>query len=216
MTPQLTGSTLVVTQLDSPIGPLFAVASRAGVCLLEFADRPAIATQAESVRKRFRGEIVPGTNRHTDRLARELDRYFAGKLARFTVPLAIAGTPFQRKVWDALLAIPMGSTRTYGQIAREVGSTRAPRAVGRANGLNRLAILVPCHRLVQSDGSLTGYGGGLWRKQYLLDLERRIADSSGASRVKRLPANPAPRDRGSPVRSRSLARGAARARARSS
>lgn len=196
-------STLVVTQLDSPIGPLFAVASRDGVCLLEFADRPAIATQAASVRKLFRGEIVPGSNQHLDRLARELDRYFRGKLTRFTVPLAIAGTPFQRKVWDALLAIPMGSTRTYGEIARELGCARAPRAVGRANGLNRLAILVPCHRLVQSDGSLTGYGGGLWRKQHLLELERRVTQSSGNSREERAPAT---RHEASPVRARRSSR----------
>jgi AraC family transcriptional regulator of adaptative response/methylated-DNA-[protein]-cysteine methyltransferase len=171
-------STLVVTQLDSPIGPMFAVASRDGVCLLEFADRLSIATQAASVRNLFQGEIVPGTNRHTDRLVRELERYFDGKLTRFTVPLAIAGTPFQRKVWDALLAIPMGSTRTYGEIARELGCARAPRAVGRANGSNRLAILIPCHRLVQRGGSLCGYGGGLWRKDHLLNLERSAARSS--------------------------------------
>ncbi len=170
-------STLVVTQLDSPIGPLFAVASRDGVCLLEFADRPAIATQAASVRKLFQREIVPGSNRHLDRLARELERYFRGRLTRFTVPLAIAGTPFQRKVWAALLSIPCGTTRTYGQIARELGCARSPRAVGRANGLNRLAILIPCHRLVQSDGSLCGYGGGLWRKRALLELERGALDS---------------------------------------
>ncbi len=173
-------SPIVVSQLDSPIGPLFAVATRDGVCLLEFADRPAIASQAASVRKWFGDDIVPGSNRHVDRLARELERYFRGTLTRFTVPLAIAGTPFQRQAWNALLAIPFGTTRTYGALARELGCARSSRAVGRANGLNRIAILIPCHRVVQSDGTLCGYGGGLWRKRHLLDLERDALEPSHA------------------------------------
>lgn len=168
---------LVVSRLSSPVGPLFAAATREGVCLLEFADRPAIASQAASLRQWFDEPIVPGTNRHLDRLARELAEYFGGERTEFTVPLAIAGTPFQRKVWDALLAIPFGETRSYAHIARKLDRAGSQRVVGRANGLNRLAIVIPCHRVVRDDGTLCGYGGGLWRKRHLLDLEQRVLAS---------------------------------------
>ena len=142
--------------------------------MLEFADRPAIASQAASLRQWFDDPIVPGTNRHLDQLVRELAQYFRGERTEFTLPLEIAGTPFQRKVWDALLQIPYGQTCSYGHIARALGRAGSQRAVGRANGLNRLAILIPCHRVVRDDGTLCGYGGGLWRKRHLLDLEQRV------------------------------------------
>jgi methylated-DNA-[protein]-cysteine S-methyltransferase len=101
--------------------------------------------------------------------ARQLAAYFAGELTAFDLPLAPAGTPFQRRVWAALLAIPYGQTWSYGELARRVGS--ASRAVGLANGKNPIALVIPCHRVIGSDGSLTGYGGGLDRKRYLLQLE---------------------------------------------
>jgi AraC family transcriptional regulator of adaptative response/methylated-DNA-[protein]-cysteine methyltransferase len=115
---------------------------------------------------------VPGSSRHLDRLSEELGRYLAGELARFEVPLDLRGTEFQRKAWKALQSIPYGETRSYAEQARIVGRPSAVRAVARANGENRIAVLVPCHRVVGADGSLTGYGGGLWRKRWLLDLER--------------------------------------------
>ena len=102
----------------------------------------------------------------------ELDEYFVGTRTRFDVPLAIGGTAFQRAVWERLLAIPYGVTRSYEAIASEIGRPGAQRAVGRANGDNRLAILIPCHRVIRSDGSLCGYGGSLWRKRWLLEHER--------------------------------------------
>jgi AraC family transcriptional regulator of adaptative response/methylated-DNA-[protein]-cysteine methyltransferase len=163
----------VSTRIESPIGPLVAAATPDGVCLLEFADRRALERQLATLRKRLSCAIVPGRNEHLDVLNEELGKYFEAALTRFTVPLVTAGTPFQEDVWRRLVQIPYGQTLSYSALAREVGRPGAQRAVGRANGDNRLAIVIPCHRVVQADGQLRGYGGGLWRKQFLLDLERR-------------------------------------------
>ena len=111
----------------------------------------------------------------------ELRRYFEGELRRFETPLDLRGTAFQQKVWAALLTIPYGETRSYGEQARIIGEPSAVRAVARATGDNRIAIVIPCHRVVGADGSLTGYGGGLWRKRWLLDLEQ-IGPQPNASR----------------------------------
>ncbi len=157
---------------ESPVGPLVLGATARGVCLLEFTDRRMLEAQFTTVRKRFACAIVPGEHEHLDQLKDELARYFAGELRDFTVPLVYPGTPFQVRVWDGLLQIPYGETRSYEQLALDVGAPGAQRAVGRANGLNRIAIVIPCHRVVNKGGQLGGYGGGLWRKQYLLDLER--------------------------------------------
>jgi AraC family transcriptional regulator of adaptative response/methylated-DNA-[protein]-cysteine methyltransferase len=165
--------TLVSSRLESPVGYLEVAANSEGICLLEFEDRRALPTQWKVLARRFGTPVVPGRNEHVDRLADELARYFAGELREFTVPLVIRGTPFQERVWRRLLQIPFGETLSYEGLARAVGCPGAQRAVGRANGDNRLAIVVPCHRVVQKDGQLRGYGGGLWRKQFLLDLERR-------------------------------------------
>jgi AraC family transcriptional regulator of adaptative response/methylated-DNA-[protein]-cysteine methyltransferase len=150
-----------------------AAATEQGVCLLEFADRRGIEAQVEAVRRALRCPAVPGVNAHLRGLEQELREYFAGARTSFSVPLVTAGTPFQEQVWRALRAIPAGATRSYEDIARAIGRPGACRAVGRANGQNRLAILIPCHRVVGADGRMCGYGGGLWRKEYLLDLERQ-------------------------------------------
>jgi AraC family transcriptional regulator of adaptative response/methylated-DNA-[protein]-cysteine methyltransferase len=165
---------IVSRLIESPLGPLMCAATEEGVCLVEFADRRALQTQVNTLCKRIGGTIVPGDNEHLEQFADELGRYFAGPLTEFTVSLVRPGTAFQQAVWDRLLEIPYGRTMSYGQLAREVGRPGAQRAVGRANGDNRLAIVVPCHRVVQSDGKLRGYGGGLWRKQFLLDHERNV------------------------------------------
>jgi AraC family transcriptional regulator of adaptative response/methylated-DNA-[protein]-cysteine methyltransferase len=162
---------VTVSWLESPVGPLVAGATDGGVCLLEFSDRRMLEAQLESVRRRF-GPVLPGTHSLLDQLRAELGEYFAGRRREFTVPLVYPGTPFQVKVWNALRAIPYGETRSYEQLAWSVGRPGAQRAVGNANGLNRLAILIPCHRVISKDGTLGGYGGGMWRKQLLLDLER--------------------------------------------
>jgi AraC family transcriptional regulator of adaptative response/methylated-DNA-[protein]-cysteine methyltransferase len=163
--------------LRSPLGPLVAGATSEGVCLLEFADRPMLAAQLATVRKHFGFPAIPGTSHHLRQLETELAAYFAGTLRAFSVPLVYPGTTFQRRVWEALLRIPYGRTRSYEELAAAVGLPGGQRSVGRANGLNRIAIVIPCHRVVRKDGHLGGYGGGLRRKQFLLDLERgRMAD----------------------------------------
>lgn len=162
---------LALTWFDSPIGPLLLGAGEEGVCLLEFGDRGSGDDQVAAVTRRLgRGAEWRG-HPLTDRLGEELMRYFAGTLHPFTVPLTFPGTPFQVRVWEALLGIPYGQTRSYGQLARQLGMEGAQRALGHANGQNPIAIVIPCHRVVAHDGGLGGYGGGLWRKRFLLDLE---------------------------------------------
>jgi AraC family transcriptional regulator of adaptative response/methylated-DNA-[protein]-cysteine methyltransferase len=169
---------IFVTWVESPLGPLVAGATQEGVCLLEFTDRRMIEAQFTTLRRRFDHAIVPGTCAHLEKLKEELAGYFAGTLTEFRVPLVYPGSPFQRKVWDGLLRIPYGETRSYEELARAIGAPGAQRAVGHANGLNRIAIVIPCHRVVNKGGRLGGYGGGLWRKQFLLDLERRVTTNS--------------------------------------
>ena len=158
--------------IESPLGPLIAGADDRGVCLLEFSDRRMLEAQLKTLSRRLRRTLVPGEHHHLERLRSELAEYFAGTRKVFDVPLHAPGTSFQEKVWNALLTIPFGELRSYEQIAVAVGSPKAVRAVGRANGMNRIAIVIPCHRVVGKDGTPTGYGGGIWRKQRLLDLER--------------------------------------------
>lgn len=172
---------IVSTIAPSPIGPLLLGATDDGVCLLEFADRRALKRQLETLRRRFDAAIVPGRHALLTRLTRELDAYFDGRLTRFTVPLSTRGTPFQERVWKAVGEIPYGETRSYEQIARAIGAPLSARPVGRANGDNRMALLIPCHRVVGASGQLTGYGGGLWRKKFLLDLELRSVGAANAT-----------------------------------
>jgi AraC family transcriptional regulator of adaptative response/methylated-DNA-[protein]-cysteine methyltransferase len=174
---------LIVTRVyPSPFGPMILGATEEGVCLLEFTERRMLERQFRILRRRFSAAIVPGSNPHLDRAARELDSYFSGSLREFHVPLAAPGTEFQERVWSAVRAIAYGETRSYEQIARSIGAPSAVRAVGTANGMNRIAILIPCHRVITKDGQLGGYGGGLWRKQRLLELERGTGDEGRGTR----------------------------------
>ncbi len=170
-----TRALLLARWLDSPLGPVLGLANDEGLCLLEFVDRRAIETQITVLRRRLDCSIVPGDSPHLNTIADELARYFDGTLTTFTVPLVIPGTPFQQRVWDRLRRIPYGETTSYSQVAADLGCPGASRAVGRANGDNRLAIIIPCHRVVRADGTLCGYGGGLWRKKWLLDHEQGAA-----------------------------------------
>jgi len=163
---------IVVSWLESPVGPLVTAANDVGICLLEFTDRRMLEAQFKTLKRLFSSAIVPGENEHITHLKKELDAYFVGKLRQFSVPLAYPGSPFQVRVWKELLRIPYGETCSYEELAKAIGSPSAQRAVGHANGLNRIAIVIPCHRVVNKDGKLGGYGGGLWRKQHLLDLEK--------------------------------------------
>jgi AraC family transcriptional regulator of adaptative response/methylated-DNA-[protein]-cysteine methyltransferase len=163
---------MMVDWVESPMGPLVAAATSEAVCMLEFTDRRMLEAQFTTLQKRFQRAIVPGTNKHLAQLKQELALYFEGKLQTFSVPLTYLGTPFQEKVWTGLLTIPYGETRTYQELANELGVPNGQRAVGRANGQNRIAIVIPCHRVINEHGELSGYGGGLWRKRLLLNLER--------------------------------------------
>jgi AraC family transcriptional regulator of adaptative response/methylated-DNA-[protein]-cysteine methyltransferase len=160
-----------MSEIDSPVGILVAGVSDAGVCLLEFRDREFLETQIEKVRGRV-GQTAVGSHPLLAQLRAELHEYFRGVRRNFSVPLFYPGTAFQLKVWNALRAIPFGETISYEELARRVGSPAGQRAVGHANGQNPVAIVIPCHRVVNKDGKLGGYGGGLWRKRLLLGLER--------------------------------------------
>jgi AraC family transcriptional regulator of adaptative response/methylated-DNA-[protein]-cysteine methyltransferase len=168
---------LAVRRLPTALGAMVAAAGDGGLHLLEFADRRMLETQIRRLRRRGAVAFVPGNHPVLEQTARELEEYFAGKRRKFTVPLASDGTEFQMAVWQELLRIPYGTTVSYAQLARSLGQPTAVRAVARANGDNRLAILIPCHRVIGADGQLTGYGGGLWRKQRLLELEQAKAAS---------------------------------------
>ena len=161
-----------IAWMETPLGPMAAGATARGICFLEFTDRRMLEVQLETLSRRFDLSIVPGENEIVARLRRELERYFSGRLKRFSVPLEYPGTEFQVRVWRALLDIPFGETRSYEDVARALGMPGAVRAVGHANGLNRIAIVIPCHRVVNKNGELGGYGGGLWRKKHLLALEQ--------------------------------------------
>ncbi len=164
---------IIFRDLEIPLGKLVIGATSKGCCLLEYEDRGGLVKIQRRITRQYKLEMVRGSNAFLEQLESELDQYFQGLRQNFSVPLDVRGTPFQRAVWEQLLNIPYGETRTYGEIARLVGKPLAVRAIGQANGDNPLAVVIPCHRVIQHDGKLKGYGGGLWRKEYLLALERR-------------------------------------------
>ena len=174
---------IMTTVLDTPVGTMIAGATDAGLCLLEFTDRRMLEAQITRLRGILKQPLVPGEHAHLTRARDELQRYFEGTLEAFTVPLIFRGTPFEERVWQELMRIPYGQTLSYGQLATRLDAPGAQRAVGRANGMNRIAIIIPCHRVVNSDGKLGGYGGGLWRKHWLLSLERRAGHREEAPGV---------------------------------
>lgn len=155
--------TVHYTRIDSPVGPLLLAASDAGLHAIEFHDARHPVKRGDDWHE--------GNHPLLREAERQLREYFAGKRRSFDLPLAPKGTPFQREVWQALASIPYGSTSSYGELAARVGRPSASRAVGAANGRNPLPIVLPCHRVIGADGSLTGFGGGLPTKQFLLKLE---------------------------------------------
>lgn len=165
------GELITLSWIRTAIGPLVVGTTDEAICLLEFSDRRMLESQLKTLRRRFRAALMPGNSPLVTALKQQLDEYFSGARTQFDLPLKYPGTPFQSKVWSTLLQIPYGDTCSYQQVARKVGHPRAVRAVGTANGMNRIAILIPCHRVVNTNGALGGYGGGLWRKRLLLDLE---------------------------------------------
>jgi len=168
------GRVVVVSLLPTPLGSVLAGATDDGICLLEFTDRPMLPTQLEIVGRRLGRPIVPGRHRHLDRLAAELDEYFAGRRREFEVPVITPGSAFQERTWAQLRAIPIGQTLSYEALAERVGRPGAQRAVGTANGANRVALVIPCHRVVRKSGETGNYGGGRWRKAWLLAHEQAM------------------------------------------
>lgn len=160
--------------IQTPLGEMVACAVDQGICLLEFTDRKTIEKQLNALSKALKADMVEKEHSHFRQLEEELIEYFDGKRSRFDVPLFTTGTEFQEKVWQLLRKIPMGEIRTYKQQSELLGNPKSIRAVGTANGINKIAILIPCHRVIGSNGELVGYAGGIWRKQKLLELEKAI------------------------------------------
>ncbi len=156
---------------DTPIGEMIAVSNDLGICLLEFRDKKDMDTALRRLERDFGEVIEAGQNPHLDLLTQELTAYFMGKLTKFSVNVTTQGTSFQKDVWSALQEIPYGQTKSYGDIAKVIQNPNSVRAVGAANGNNRIAIIIPCHRVIGTNGKLTGYAGGLWRKEWLLKHE---------------------------------------------
>jgi AraC family transcriptional regulator of adaptative response/methylated-DNA-[protein]-cysteine methyltransferase len=171
--------------IDTPLGAMVAVADEQHLRLLEFVDRRGLERELLQLRRQTSAVIVPGENAILDNTAVQLREYFDRKRSAFDIPIVTVGTPFEKSVWKQLSLIPSGETRSYSQLAKRVGSPDAVRAVGRANGRNWLTIIVPCHRVIRADGTLCGYGGGIWRKQWLLDHERAMMHGSAGPSANR-------------------------------
>ncbi|NDV87961.1 methylated-DNA--[protein]-cysteine S-methyltransferase [Aurantimonas aggregata] len=165
---------LKATWIPTPLGDMIAIGSRQHLHLLEFVDRKGLPAELKRLQAGTQGSIGIGATAPAEQVASELAAYFAARSDRFETPLALAASAFTQQVWDALREIPAGETRSYGDIARRIGRPSATRAVARANGANQIALVIPCHRVIGSDGALTGYGGGLWRKQRLIEIEREL------------------------------------------
>ena len=168
-------SSIWVNRVGTPLGSMIMGVHDSGLCLLEFAERRMLDTQLKRLSRHMGRVFLPGEHPLMEQVKNQLDAYFDGTLRRFTLPLTAPGTAFQEAVWSALLQIPFGETRSYADIAVSIGQPEAVRAVGQANGDNRIAIVIPCHRVVGAGGEPTGYGGGIWRKEYLLALEQAQA-----------------------------------------
>ncbi|WP_392563115.1 bifunctional transcriptional activator/DNA repair enzyme AdaA [Orbus sturtevantii] len=165
-------SIIYLNRIETPIGTMFAGATDNGLCLLEFTDRRMLETEFKHLVKRYNATLVRGDNVHIKQTKQQLNEYFSGKRQNFTITLDTKGTDFQKQVWQALMDIPYGTTRSYQEQAVYIGNPKAVRAVANANGMNQMSIIIPCHRVIGADGKLTGYGGGLWRKNWLLNLEK--------------------------------------------
>jgi AraC family transcriptional regulator, regulatory protein of adaptative response / methylated-DNA-[protein]-cysteine methyltransferase len=161
--------------IETPLGEMVAGATDEGVCLLEFRDRKMLPTEYKDLVKLLKTTMQEGENRHLKTLKKQLREYFEGNRKEFSIPLITPGSEFQQAVWKELQNIQFGSTRSYQEQAMALNMPDSVRAVANANGMNRIAIVIPCHRVIGSDGHLTGYGGGLRRKKWLLDHEKKYS-----------------------------------------
>ena len=165
-------SIIATTVLVTPIGKMFAASTNKGICMLSFYNENSVQKQIDKLTKFFDADIMSAHNKHFDQLKKELDEYFEGKREVFEVPLQLLGTPFQQKVWNILQAIPYGGTISYQEQAGLINNPKAVRAVANANAANLIAVLIPCHRVISKNGKLSGYAGGVDKKEFLLNLEK--------------------------------------------
>ncbi len=161
-----------IAYIETDLGLMVAGATEKGICMFEFADYKLIDLELRQLSEQFKAPLVQGENPHFGTLRKQLDEYFKAERKEFDIPLDLVGTEFQKTVWLALLKIPYGCTTNYGKQAELIGKPSSVRAVANANGKNKISIILPCHRVIGADGSLTGYGGGMWRKKKLLEFER--------------------------------------------
>lgn len=168
-----TGHQLTARRISTPLGPMITVATEEGVCLLEFTDRRMLETELKQLQSIYKTSILPGKSDYFALVESQITEYFDGNRIVFDFPIVTPGTQFQQIVWKELQQIGYGSTRSYKEQAVAIGNPQAVRAVAKANGLNRIAIVIPCHRVIGDNGHLTGYGGGIWRKKWLLDHEAK-------------------------------------------
>ncbi len=161
--------------MPTPLGKIFVASTNKGICMLTFYNETTIQKQIDQLKKFFDADIMSAHNAHFDTLKKELDEYFAGQREVFEVPLQLVGTPFQQKVWKILMAIPYGNTLSYQEQAGLINNPKAVRAVANANARNMIVILIPCHRVIGKNGKLSGYAGGVDKKEFLLNLEKKSA-----------------------------------------
>lgn len=166
---------ILIQRFTTPLGPMFVCATEKGVCLLEFTDRRMLETEFGDLQRLCQARILAGENAHTRQAVKEIEEYFLGTRTHFTVPLDTPGSAFQHHVWQSLLRVECGRTESYAMLAAKMGRPEAVRAVANATGANRIAIVIPCHRIIGKDGALTGYGGGIARKKWLLEHEQQPA-----------------------------------------
>jgi AraC family transcriptional regulator of adaptative response/methylated-DNA-[protein]-cysteine methyltransferase len=164
---------LKVAWLDTPLGPMIAIGDEVALYLLEFVDRRGLEREIERLRKKTKSAIIPGHTSSIYSIEKELNLYFAGKLKKFKTPLFLLGSDFQKQVWQELKKTSYGETRSYADIAEAIHKPSSFRAVARANGTNQIAIVIPCHRVINSNGDLGGYGGGITRKKWLIHHEKK-------------------------------------------
>ncbi len=170
---------IYIKHIDTPVGKMLMGATDEGICLFDFQYRKSIESIMKRIETNSGEKFEEGEHPYFGLLEGQINEYFTGTRKEFDLPLHLLGTPFQKSVWQGLLKIPYGETRSYKQQSIFLGNEKAIRAVAGANGENGIAIIIPCHRVIGEDGSLTGYGGGLQRKKWLLDLERKHSGKSG-------------------------------------
>lgn len=163
---------LKASWLDTQLGPMIAIADDSALYLLEFVDCRGLEREVECLKQKTKSAIISGSTRPIHSIESELTQYFDGNLIEFKTPLFLVGSPFQKNVWEALKNIPYGETRSYADIAKTIGKPTAFRAVAQANGANQLPLIIPCHRVINANGDLGGYSGGIPRKKWLLAHER--------------------------------------------